>query len=128
VAHKRLVELAAAAAGHRRDDESIDEIIEAASATIAAIEEELQSFNVFAAAAVMQRAVEEQALRKLSSALSKPSDFHARQQSEEKEGTEGHTSTPETAFTAQELGKGAASQDNLVFEGQLDHIRKKEQV
>jgi hypothetical protein len=124
VAHKRLVELAAAAAGHRRDDE----IIESASATIAATEEALQSFNVFASAEVMQRAVEEQALRKLSSALNTPADFHARKQSEEKEDTEGKTSTPETAFTAQELGRGAASQDNLVFEGQLDHIRKKEQV
>jgi hypothetical protein len=57
VAHKRFVELAAAAAGHRRDDESmdeiIDEIIESASATIAATEETLLSFNVFASAVVV---------------------------------------------------------------------------
>jgi hypothetical protein len=72
--------------------------------------------------------VEEQALRRLSCALSTPADFHARKQSEEKEDTEGKTSTPEAACTAHQLDKGAASQDNLVFEGQLDHIRKKEQV
>ncbi len=72
--------------------------------------------------------MEEQALRRLNSALSTPADFHARKQSEEKEDTEGKTSTPETACTAHQLDQGAASQDNLVLEGQLNHIRKKDQV